>query len=129
MLLYGGRSRAGFCTPGATHSVLKFLRKAFTFNELLTQRESTQTPVRSEEVIPLTRVSNPTAAIRFVMQLRGMKLLAALSRLYSLAESGHRCAAGSCQSEPTLEARTDGNVKLSASSYFEAARTLLGPCF
>ncbi len=72
----------------------------------------------------MTRASNPTAAIRFVMQLRGMKLLAALSRLYSLAESGNPCAPGSCQSEPTLEARTDRNVKLSASSYFEEARTL-----
>jgi hypothetical protein len=41
-----------------------------------------------------------------------------------LAESANRCAAGSCQSEPTLEARTDRNVKLSASSYFEEARTL-----
>ena len=58
------------------------------------------------------------------MQLRGRKLLAALSRLYSLAESGNRCAAGSCQSEPTLEARTDRNVKLLASSYFEEARAL-----
>ncbi len=72
----------------------------------------------------MTRASNPTVAIRFVMQLRGMKFLAALSRLYSLAESGNRCAAGSCQSEPTLEARTDRNVKLSASSYFEEAQTL-----
>jgi hypothetical protein len=60
------------------------------------------------------------------MQLRGMKLLAALSRLYCLAESGNQCAAGACQSEPALEARTDRNVKLSASSYFEEARTLLG---
>ena len=58
------------------------------------------------------------------MQLRGMKLLAALSRLYSLAESGNRCAAGSCHCEPTLEARTDRNVKLSASSHFEGAQTL-----
>ena len=58
-----------------------------------------------------------------------MKLLAALSRLYCLAESGNQCAAGACQSEPALEARTDRNVKLSASSYFEEARTLLGPCF
>ncbi len=72
----------------------------------------------------MTRASNRTAAIRFVMELRGMKLLAALSHLYSLAESGNRCAAGSCQSEPTLEARTDRNVKLSALSYFEEARTL-----
>jgi len=63
------------------------------------------------------------------MQLRGMKLLAALPRLYSLAESGNRYDAGSCQSEPTLEARTDRTVKLSASSNFEEARTFLGPCF
>jgi hypothetical protein len=50
-----------------------------------------------------------------------------MSRLYSLAESGNRCAAGSCHCEPTLEARTDRNVKLSASSYFEEARTLSRP--
>jgi len=72
----------------------------------------------------LTRASNPAAANQFVMQLRGMKLLAALSRLYSLAKSGNWSAAESCQGEPTLEARTDRNVKLSASSYFEEARTL-----
>ena len=114
--LYGGRCRAEFCTPGATDSLLKFLRKVFTFNKLLTQHGSAQSAIKSDEVIPLTRASNPTGAIRFVMQLRGMKLLAALSRRYSLAESGNRCAAGSRQSEPTLEARTDRNVKLSASS-------------
>jgi hypothetical protein len=71
--------------------------------------------------MPLTGVSNPTVAIRFVTRLRGMKLLAALSRLYSISRI-RRCAAGSGQSEPTLEARTDRNVKLSASSYFEEAR-------
>jgi len=58
-----------------------------------------------------------------------MELLAALSRLNSFAESGKRRAAGSFQSEPTFEALTDRNVKLSASSYFEEAWTLLGPCF
>jgi hypothetical protein len=56
-----------------------------------------------------------------------MKLLAALPRLYSLAESGNRYDAGSCQSKPTLEARTDRTVKLSASSYFEEAQTFSRP--
>src|SRR5580658_8739038 len=52
-------SRAEFCTPGPTHSILKFLRKAFTFNELLTQHESPQLPASGEEVIPLTQASKP----------------------------------------------------------------------
>jgi hypothetical protein len=65
------------------------------------------------------------AAIQFVMHLRGMTLLAAFSLLCSLTESGNRCAARSCQSDLTLEARTDRSVKLSASSYFEEKRTLI----
>ena len=46
-----------------------------------------------------------------------------VTRLHSLAESRNQRAAGSCQSEPTLEAHTDGNVKFSASRSFEEART------
>jgi len=53
------------------------------------------------------------------MQSRGMKLHAALQRRYYIAESGNGRAAGSCQSELTLEVRTDRNVKLSASSCIE----------
>jgi len=73
--LYRDRRKAEFCILGATYSLLKFLRKVFTFNQLLTQHGSAQSAIKSDEVIPLTRASNPTAAIEFLMQLPGRRLL------------------------------------------------------
>jgi hypothetical protein len=79
--------------------------------------------------MPLTQASNPAAAIRFVMQLRAMKLLAALSRVCSLEESSNRCAAGSSLSEPTLEATLTEMSNFRLHPISRKHGPLLGPCF